>query len=149
MVTEIHHTSFTVSDMERSISFYKDILGMEMVWDSYREGIPINGPVADNLTECPGADLRIVFISGGGGLIELIQYTPPGKPQGDDKAGDTGNVHVAFRIADMQSFYQKLLASGTRVHCEPQNVGTGKVIYFRDPDGIVLEAVEGKLILEE
>ena len=31
MISDIHHTSFTVSDMERSVAFYRDVLGMEVV----------------------------------------------------------------------------------------------------------------------
>ena len=34
------------------------------------------------------------------------------------------------------------MAYGVRVHCEPQGRGPRKVMYFRDPDGIILEAIE-------
>ncbi len=54
MFTGIHHTSFTVSDMDRSIAFFRDILGMELTWDSKAAGVEFKGPVADAVTGCPG-----------------------------------------------------------------------------------------------
>ena len=39
MISGIHHTSFTVSDMERSIAFYRDVLGMKVDWDSLEAGV--------------------------------------------------------------------------------------------------------------
>jgi catechol 2,3-dioxygenase-like lactoylglutathione lyase family enzyme len=144
MITGIHHTSFTVSDMERSIAFYRDTLGMKVVWDSAQAGVQFKGPVADNITGCPGTEQRLVFLSINGSLLELVEYTPTGKPLGDNKAGDTGSAHLCFTTEDIQDLYQKLSTSGVRLHCTPQDVGFGWVMYFRDPDGIILEAMEGE-----
>ncbi len=143
MVTGIHHTSFTVSDMEKSIAFYRDILGMKVVWDSVEAGVEFKGPVADAITGCPGTEQRIVFLSIGDDQIELVQYTPTGRPLEDNKAGDTGSAHVCFKTENIQELYQKLSANGLRLHCEPQDLGFGWVMYFRDPDGIILEAMQG------
>lgn len=145
MINSIHHTSFTVSNMERSIAFYRDILGMKVVWDSAAAGIPFKGPVADKVTGCPGTEQRLVFLAFGDSRIELVEYTPTGKPQVDNKASDTGSVHVCFKTENIQEVYQKLLANGVLLHCDPQDIGFARVMYFRDPDGIILEAVEGEL----
>jgi glyoxylase I family protein len=143
MVTRIHHTSFTVSDMDRSIAFYRDVLGMKLVWDSKAEGQSFKGPVADNVTGCPGTEQRIAFVTIDGSQIELVQYTPTGKPQVDNKPSDTGSAHVCFMTEDIRGLYDKLKANSLRIHCVPQDLGFVRVIYFRDPDGIVLEAMEG------
>jgi glyoxylase I family protein len=135
--------SFTVSDMERSVAFYRDILGMKVVWDSVQAGVEFKGPVADNLTNCPGTELHIVFLSINERLIELVQYTPKGKQMVDNKTSDTGSAHVCFKTGHIQELYKKLSTNGARLHCTPQNLGGVWVIYFRDPDGSILEAMQG------
>ncbi len=144
MFTGIHHTSFTVSDMDRSIAFYRDILGMELTWDSKAAGVEFKGPVADAVTGCPGTEQRIAFLTLGEGRLELVEYTPTGKPQTDNKPSDTGSAHLCFRTDDIQEVYRKLVANNVRLHCAPQDNGPAIVIYFRDPDGCVLEATQVK-----
>ena len=143
MISGIHHTSFTVSDMERSLAFYRDVLGMKVVWDSVQAGAEFKGETADNLTNCPGAELHIVFLSINERLIELVQYIPPGKALVDNKTSDTGSAHVCFQTENIQELHKKLSAHKVRLHCAPQNLGGVWVMYFRDPDGIVLEAMQG------
>jgi len=145
MMKGMDHTSFTVSDMERSISFYRDIMGMKVDWDSAAEGVRFKGPEADRVTGCPGTEQRLVFLTIGDSRIELVQYTPTGKALLDNKASDTGSAHVCFKTDNVQDFYQKLLESGVRIHCPPQHIGFGWVMYFRDPDGIILEAAQDDL----
>jgi glyoxylase I family protein len=143
MISGIHHASFTVNNMERSVAFYHDILGMKVVWDSLQAGVQFKGPVADNLTNCPGTELHIVFLSINERLIELVEYTPKGKSLEDNKASDTGSAHICFQTENIQGLHKKLSENGVRLHCSPQNLGGVWVMYFRDPDGIILEAMEG------
>jgi len=131
--------------MERSIAFYRDILGMKVTWDSVAAGVQFKGPVADNVTNCPGTEQRIVFLATGDNRIELVEYTPTGKQQLDNKASDTGSAHVCFKTENIQELYQKLKANKVRLHCVPQNLDFAQVMYFRDPDGIILEACQGQL----
>jgi len=143
MISGIHHTSFTVNDMERSVTFYRDILGMKVVWDSLQAGVRFKGPIADNLTNCPGTELHIVFLSINERLIELVEYTPKGKSLEDNKASDTGSAHICFQTENIQGLHKKLSENGVRLHCSPQNLGGVWVMYFRDPDGIILEVMQG------
>ena len=143
MISDIHHTSFTVSDMERSVAFYRDILGMTVIWDSAQAGVQFKGHETDNLTGCPGTELHIVFLGINEKLLELVTYSPTGKAPGDNKASDTGGAHVCFKTADIHALHETLVANGVRLHCAPQDMGGVSVMYFRDPDGIILEAMEG------
>ena len=143
MISGIHHTSFTVNDIERSVTFYRDILGMKVVWDSLQAGVQFKGPIADNLTNCPGTELHIVFLSINERLVELVEYTPKGKSLEDNKASDTGSAHICFQTDDIQGLHKKLSENGVRLHCSPQNLGGVWVMYFRDPDGIILEVMQG------
>ena len=143
MILGVDHASFTVSDMERTIDFYRDVLGMKVAYDSLEAGVENKGPICDMITGCPGTEQRIVYVTVGKSKIELVEYKPTGKALRDNKASDTGSAHVCFRTDDIAGLYDKLVAYGVRVHCEPQGRGPRKVMYFRDPDGIILEAIEG------
>lgn len=142
MITGIHHTSFTVSDMDRSIAFYRELLDMKLDWDSKEAGFAFKGPVHDKVTQCPGTEARIAFMSLDNAILELVEYTPTGKAQVDNKAGDTGSAHLCFRTDDINELYDKLSANGVELHCSPQNNERAWVFYFRDPDGIILEATQ-------
>ena len=142
MITGIHHTSFTVSDMEKSILFYRDLLDMKVDWDSKEMGVAFKGPAHDQVTQCPGTEARIVFMTLGDSRLELVEYTPTGKPLVDNKAGDTGSAHLCFRTDDIHELYEKLSANGVQLHCSPQDNKRAWVFYFRDPDGIILEATQ-------
>ena len=143
-VSAIHHAAFTVSNMERSIAFYRDILGMEVLWDSVQAGVQYKGPVSDRITGCPGTEQHIVYLGIGGGFIELVEYTPTGKLPENHKASDVGASHVCFKTEDIHALYEKLLANNVKTHCSPQKGISNQIMYFRDPDGIILEVIEGK-----
>ena len=69
MIGPMHHSSRTVSDIERSIAFYRDTLGFEVVEDisSDEEGIQY-------ASTTPESKLRIVMLQAGGAVVELIQF---------------------------------------------------------------------------
>jgi len=145
MISSLHHVSFTVSDMERSLTFYRDILGLKVLWDSKQEGVRFKGSAAEKITGCSGAEMHIVFLAAGDNRIELIEYTPEGKPLVDHRACDIGSAHVCFKTQNIQELYERLIVNRVRVHCPPQILGRARVFYFRDPDGIILEAAQGEL----
>ena len=144
MIHCIDHASFAVSNMERSIAFYRDILGMKVLWDSVQAGVEYKGLRCDKITGCPGTEQHIVYLGIGGGFLELVEYTPTGKPLENNKASDIGASHVCFKTDDINVLYEKLLANNVTVHCSPQEGISNLIMYFRDPDGIILEAIEGK-----
>jgi catechol 2,3-dioxygenase-like lactoylglutathione lyase family enzyme len=139
----LKHASFTVSDMARSLAFYRDILGLDVVFDSAEAGETFKGPGLDNLTGCPGSELHIVFLKIKEDMLELIQYTPKGKGLEGNKASDTGNAHICLDTENIQALYKKLSENGVNIHYPPQNLGGVDVMYFRDPDGIIIESMQG------
>jgi catechol 2,3-dioxygenase-like lactoylglutathione lyase family enzyme len=139
----LKHASFTVSDMARSLAFYRDVLGLEVIFDSVEAGETFKGPELDNLTGCPGSELHIVFLKINEAMLELIQYTPKGKALEGNKASDTGSAHVCLDTENIQALYKKLSENGVNIHFPPQNLGGVNVMYFRDPDGIIIESMQG------
>ena len=93
MIGPMHHSSRTVSDIERSIAFYRDILGFEVVEDisSDEEGIQY-------ASTTPESQLRIVMLQAGGAVVELIQFLKQeGKSYDNPPAlNDVGSSHIAF-----------------------------------------------------
>ena len=77
MITAVHHVSFTVSDMERSLEFYREALGFEVLDDR-----TVEGDFAETVTGLEGVRMRIIHLSGYGQGLELIQYLcASGQPQ--------------------------------------------------------------------
>ena len=71
-VLATNHTSFTVSDLDRSIAFFTEVLGFEMVNRALRDPNLIS-----SITGISGADIEVAYIQGPGHRLELIQYHGP------------------------------------------------------------------------
>lgn len=141
--TGMHHTSLVVSDMERSLRFYRDQLGLEVVIDTEMSGAMLDREVA-----LAGAHIRMVELRVGDAktFLELLQYnSPPGKPfPGDFQCCDVGAPHIAFIVPDIQDAYRRLSSEGVKFTFPPQNVDSGvfsgsKTAYCYDPDGMIAE----------
>ena len=138
----MHHTSRSVSDMERSLRFYRDLLGMEVVLDTEMSGEMLEREVA-----LEGARLRLVELgSEGEALLELLQYhEPEPKRWRDDlRPCDTGAHHVALVVEDIHSSYERLREAGVEFTCPPQEVDAGffaghRTAYCYDPDHLIVE----------
>ena len=148
-VAEIFHTGLTVSDLDRSIAFYRDLLGLELVshWDS-------GEPYLRTIVGYPDAELRIALLRlprGGVGAsghhIELLEYRAPRGVRGDARTFNPGNAHVAFMVEDLDAAYADLTAKGVRFKSAPVEITHGrnrgaKAVYLLDPDDITLELVQ-------
>ncbi len=140
MIRAMHHTGMCVRDMERSLAFYRDLLGMEVTIDSR-----ITGPDIEKIMGLEGVDVRRVYLYGYGGRVELFEYASPvGKAFPEDfGVNDVGISHIAFEVENLQGLYEELSAQGVRFNNPPLPVkGRGMVCYLKDPDGITLELLE-------
>jgi catechol 2,3-dioxygenase-like lactoylglutathione lyase family enzyme len=131
-----------VSDLERSLAFYRDLLQMPVVLDTEMTGEMLEREVA-----MPGAHLRFVLLdSGGDTFLELLQYfAPPGEPYPDEaKPADVGAHHVALLVDDIGATYETLLRHGVEFTDAPQEVDAGFfrgrwTAYCYDPDRLIVE----------
>ena len=143
MIRGIHHTAISTADLERSIAFYRDLLGFETVMDwSWPEGTA-NMNATHDLEETAG---RVVLLKAGNAMLELFQFeTPTPKPVDPDRPlSDHGITHFCIDVDDIDLEYERLKAGGMRFHCPPVDYGTVKTTYGRDPDGNVIELQEIK-----
>jgi lactoylglutathione lyase len=148
-ITETFHTGLTVSDLDRSVAFYRDVLGLELLtqWDSSQ-------PYLRAIVNYPDAELRIALLrvrrsAGGppGHHIELLEYRRPRGQRGDANTYNPGNGHIAFRVDDIEAMYTELKAKGVRFKSAPVEITSGpnrgaKAVYLLDPDDITLEFVQ-------
>ncbi|MBM4406261.1 MAG: VOC family protein [Chloroflexi bacterium] len=133
----LYQTSFTVSDFDRSIAFYRDVLGMTVKRTFLKDGETLGV-----MTGYPGTQLRIAMLAAGDHEIELLHYIPAAGKKQPPERRDIGAGHIAFQVDDIEAVYKDLKAKGVRFVSPPQDFGAAKACYFTDPDGITLELVQ-------
>jgi catechol 2,3-dioxygenase-like lactoylglutathione lyase family enzyme len=140
--SHLHHTGFTVSDLDRSVAFYRDLLGCEVLATQEKQG----GYLAA-IVGYPDAHVRMAHLRlpGGEHVIELFEYLSPEGGHADVEPRNVGASHLCFIVADLRALYDSLLARGvTSFVSPPIEVDTGinrggLALYLRDPDGITVE----------
>jgi catechol 2,3-dioxygenase-like lactoylglutathione lyase family enzyme len=141
MIRLFHHTAISVSDLDQSIHFYCDLLGMKLEWRIDHK----KSEALEKIVGLKHVDVSYAMLSGWGGRLELFQYhSPEGFPYPPDKpVCDKGITHFAFQVEDIDGLYENLVTQGVRFNTPPQVIRPGvKATYFHDPDGITLELVE-------
>jgi catechol 2,3-dioxygenase-like lactoylglutathione lyase family enzyme len=140
-VVGVHHTSRSVADMDRSLAFYRDLLGLEVLLDTEMAGEMLEREVA-----LEGARLRLVELgTGGETMLELLQYHEPPSRDGEElRPCDVGAHHVALAVEDIQADYGRLSDAGVEFTCPPQEVDAGyfaghRPVYCYDPDHMIVE----------
>lgn len=141
MIKGIHHSGIGVRDMEVSLKFYRDLLGLEM-----GEDVEIEGPLVGEIVGLPAnTKVRIVHLKCGEGQeLELFQYMEPATsvfPR-DYRQCDGGIIHVALLVDDLMELYEKLKEQGVKFNSKPYNLGGTLVVYMRDPDGVTVELMQ-------
>ena len=137
------HTGFTVSNLERSLAFWRDVLGFELSHRPHQ-----TGDLASEITGIPGAEISIAVLKGYGHKIELLQYlAPPDCKHVDVRPCDIGFVHVAFTVDDLDAVLNKIASSGWKAAGKPQTLQSGpnagkRVVYVRDPDGTTIDFMQ-------
>ena len=140
-ITGIHHVAISTPDAERLLAFYRDLLGMEVVFD---QTWPPGTEVADAITALEGSSARQLLLRCGNAYIELFEYHAPEAAPGDPHRPvcDHGITHLCLDVEDLEYEYERLDGAGVRFHCEPQDLGFVRTTYARDPDGNVVELQE-------
>lgn len=140
-MTSLHHTSLTVRDLDRSLTFYRDLLGMDVLVTQEKEG----GYLA-SIVGYEDAHVRMAHLAfpGGDHRLELFQYLRP-EPHGrPGEPRDVGITHVCLVVEDLAPLYGRLRDAGVQFYSDPIQVDTGvnaggTAVYLHDPDGITLE----------
>lgn len=138
-----NHTSFTVSSLDRSVDFFVEALGFELI-----SRAPRDPAIIARITGVAGADIEVAYVQGPGHRLELIEYKAP-----DDKGRvrslpcDTGFAHIAFDVDDIDAAIAAAAAHAVVPIGDPVPIDQGpnrggRVVYLRDPDGVTIEFIE-------
>lgn len=152
-VQSVASVGFTVSDMDRSIAFYRDVLTFKPVGD-----IEVDGPEYDQLYGCFGVRARVVRMQLGEQQIELTHFISPPDLRSipvPSYSNDLWFQHFAIVVRDMDAAWAQLRKHHVRqISPRPQTIPLSnqaaagiRAIKFRDPDGHNLELLwfpEGK-----
>src|SRR5258707_776306 len=117
-----HHTSFTVGDLDASLAFFRDQLGLEMVFTRV-----IESEYFARIVGLPGCRTRaaLLRVPGSGHHVELFEYlTPQGQPKKTAPC-DPGSSHLALLTDDLPGLYERLMAGGTTFVSEPVRIEAG------------------------
>ncbi len=145
LIKRVHHTSFTVADMDRSVHFYRDLLGYEFINE---QGGKL--PYLAEITSFAEADLRVVFLRPTpetDTFLELIQYRWPVGAPADVRTCNPGSAHICMIVDGIHGEYERLRAAGVKFRSAPVAITAGRnkggfSVYFEDPDGITLEFIQ-------
>lgn len=141
-VLRMTHVGICVTDLERSLRFYRDGLGF-----TYRSELRVQGEPTDTLLRLHGVDLRAVYLERDGTRIELLHYAAP-TAIGDDAPramNRRGLTHLSLRVDNLAQTVAALRAVGARsledTHIDIPEFGAG-AIFLTDPDGTLIELVQ-------
>jgi catechol 2,3-dioxygenase-like lactoylglutathione lyase family enzyme len=140
MIRGAHHTSFTVANLEQSLSFFRDLLGLEVL--GTRE---IGDAYFGRIVGLPGCRVKaaLLRIPGSEHHLELFEYLTPAGRKHEARPCDPGSSHLSFLVPDLPGLHERLrgqvnfLSEPVLIEAGPNRGGYG--IYARDPNGILIE----------
>ena len=143
-VNILDHVAVTVSDMERSLTFYCDLLGLKEV-----ERHHLEGEIISKMAGKPDVIMEVVRLEAPetpGVLLDLQQYVAPEGKVSDAQLGDIAHSHFCFGVPDVWAAYKDLSEKGVEFVSEPVSFdlewGIVYVVFFKDPDGFILELMQ-------
>ena len=143
MLKSFFHTGFVVRDLETSVAFYRDVMGLKYEFTSER-----TGEFAEKVVGFKAAHLKVAFLNmDNGHHLELVQYFVPPSGQAKFERNDLGASHLAFFVENMDEYHATMSNRGLKFIGPPAALVqdgkvTRKAAYAQDPDGNWLEFVE-------
>ncbi len=148
MTGQIYHVGLTVSDLDRSIEFYRDILGLKFIGE-----IIMDGKETEALFQRKGCRARVAYLNGSDELhmppVELIQFLDMEIQNKDSDLFHTSISELCFYTNDIDKIYNHLQEHHVECLSAPQDFdftasgfGKSRAFYFKDKDGIILEMMQ-------
>ena len=141
-IVKCHHHGFTVSDVERSVDFYRDVPGLELVRVSERRNLLSYDQIIghDNIV----LHVAILRHPVNDFLLELCKYDHPAGQQRELDNIFVGASHLAFEVEDVDAQYRALVEAGFGAINPPVDVErdgevVARAMYALDPDGFSVE----------
>ena len=142
-ITGVRHGGITVSDLDRSLAFYRDLLGLELLWRRLYEEPAILEIVG--VPEATGLEIAMLRVPGGEVDVELIEYQGLERRSGSSPPSHHGTGHFCVFVREIEALHAELAAKGVRFRSDGPVEMTGgpnkggKSLYSLDPDGYIFE----------
>lgn len=125
-LNKIHHIAIICSDYNRSKQFYTEVLGLEIIHETYRE---------------ERQSYKLDLALNGEYVIELFSF--PNPPKRVSRPEANGLRHLAFEVNDIQETIEELKGKGVTTEVvRIDEITHKKFTFFEDPDGLPLEIYE-------
>lgn len=138
------HTGFQVADLERSLRFYRDLLGLEEIWRRV-----VTEEYIGTLVGYPGVEIHqaLLRIPGTDHTLELLDYRNVERTPVDTRTANPGTAHICLIVEDLAGLYVRLCEHDVEFMHPPvvPTVGpnTGRLVaYMSDWDGIRVELLQ-------
>lgn len=128
------HLCVGVSDIERSLDFYKRLLGFHVVFD-----VELEGGSLESVTGTSGAKGRMVGGLIGGTMVELLAL---GNLSAVPSGPHLGYTNMSFSVLDLGDAHRRVLELGFKPTTDPVDIGGVRMFFVNDPDGTPIELVE-------
>ena len=141
-IQRVTHVGVCVSDMERSIRFYRDLLGFQ-----YLSRIHLVGEPSDTLLALKDVDFHAAYLERDGLRLELLWFaSPPASAlEPPRRMNHLGFTHLSLRVTELDEIVERLKAQGVRVldHTRIDIAARGSAaVMLTDPDGLSIELVQ-------
>ena len=139
MIKGFEHVGISVSNLDRSVAFYRDAFGMEVV-----AAKSFGGELYERLLALRGVKGRVATLEGHNLQIELFEFRipEPGRGIANPPLSELGISHFCLLVDDIDVEYQRLRERGVIFHSPPTGDEAAKAVFARDPDGNAFELIE-------
>ena len=137
---KLRHIGITVTDIDKSLTLYRDIFNFKITWDQIEQG-----PFIDYLSGIENIKVRTVKLKdSSNNMIELLQYISHPEKNNFDMITRVGCSHFALTVNNIDKLYKQLIDFGLKFNHTPEISvdGNAKVAFCRDFDNVLIELVE-------
>ncbi|OIN78224.1 VOC family protein [Mycobacterium malmoense] len=132
------HLVVGVTDMDRALAFYRDLLGMEVVFESLISGEPFDAVLHATRRQ----EGRVVGGLLGGLMVELLSIGANPPKEDAARRTFTGIHNVSLSVTDLDETHRRITAAGYTPDQKPFEIGGVRMFFVKDPDGTPVEFIE-------
>jgi catechol 2,3-dioxygenase-like lactoylglutathione lyase family enzyme len=143
-ILEVNNVGLRVQDIERSLVFYREVMGLAVQftspWLDNEDLLAVGGTA--------GATMRmaVLLLPGLGGTLNLIEFAGLERSQIHARPHDPGTIHLSLGVDQLESWVDRMRDHGHEPVAEPRRISVGpgaaRIAFFADPDGFYIELVE-------
>lgn len=132
------HIVVGVTDMDRALAFYRDVIGMEVVFETLISGEPFDAVLHATRKQ----EGRVVGGLLGGLMVELLSLGTKPPVEKPARRGITGIQNMSLSVTDLDDTHRRITAAGYSPDQAPFEIGGVRMFFVKDPDGTPVEFIE-------